>query len=184
MKKNLYLILCGISCIAGLQLLSACAEKSEPSQVVTEKPSDSNTIFGKSTEEKLDDFLSDYVEDMKSALAETDDKKAAARIQQMKDEYGPRAKELKSEVEAWERSLSEEEKKEFEQRAEDKPYIKDLLTTSFSAMGRMNKSPELRKAFEDLNSDMSFINEDVSNEEATGEEYPEDVVEEEAEIKE
>jgi hypothetical protein len=51
------------------------------------------------------------------------------------------------------------------------------MATSISAMSRMNKSPELRKALEALNADISFINEDLSSEEATGEEYPEDIAE-------
>jgi hypothetical protein len=177
MKKNVYLFVCGVGLIIALQGLYACAEQNEASQEATKESFSKGSVFSKNTEQKLDDFLSDYVKDLKEALAETDDKKAAVRIQRMQEKYGSRAEELKSEVETWEASLSEEEKKAFEQRAENKPYIKDLLTTSFTAMGRMNKSPELRKAFEELNANVDFTSEDLSTEEATGEEYPEDVVE-------
>jgi hypothetical protein len=178
MKKNIYLLIYGISFVAGLLVLDACTEKSEVSQVTAATDNASgSSIFRKSTEEKVDEFLTDYLKDMKAALAEPDDKKAAAKIQQMKEEYAPRAEELKPEVEAWETSLSEEERKALEQRTENKPYIHDLMATSISAMSRMNKSPELRKALEALNADISFINEDLSSEEATGEEYPEDIAE-------
>jgi hypothetical protein len=175
MKKNICLFIYGVGFIAGLQVLTACSEKGEASQVVavTEKSS-GGSVFGKSTEEKMDDFLTDYVKDLKEALAESDDKKAAARIHKMKEKYGPRAERLKPEVEVWEKSLSVEEKEAYEQRAENKPYIKDLIATGFSAMGRINKSPELRQAFEDLNADMNFLNDDLTDEEATGEEYPEE----------
>jgi hypothetical protein len=161
-------------------LLSACSEKNETSQTATtiEKSAESVSVFGTSTEEKVDDFLTDYVKDLKSALAETDDKKAAVKIQRMKEKYAPRAEKLKAEVETWEASLTEDEKKAFEERADDKPYIKDLITLSFSAMARVTKSPELHQAFEDLNSKMNILNEDFSSGETTGEEYPEDVVEE------
>ena len=177
MKKNLYLLICSISCIIGLQVLIACSSESENPKVTTKLTAESNPIFGESTEEKLDNLLTDYVYDMKSALAEKDDKKVAAKIQILKEEYSMRVEELQSEIEFWENSLSEQEKEAFEQRIEEKPYFQDLFTTSFSVMGRMNKSPELRKAFEELNSHMNFINEDISSEEATGEEYPEDLIE-------
>jgi gas vesicle protein len=181
MKNNIYLFACRVGCVAGLLLLSACSEKNETSQATTtlEKSAEKVSVFGTSTEEKVDDFLTDYVKDLKSALAEADDKKAAAKIQQMKEKYAPRAEKLKAEVETWEASLTEEEKKAFEERADDKPYLKDLITLSFSAMSRVTKSPELHKAFEDLNSQMNILNEDYSSEETTGEEYPEDVVDEE-----
>jgi hypothetical protein len=177
MKNTLYLFICSISCAVSLQILNACAEKRETSGAAAGQTVVRKAVFGESTEEKLDGLLTDYVHDMKSALAEPDDKKAAARIQQMKAAYSKRIEQLQVEVEAWENSLSEEEKQAFEQRTENKPYFKDLFATSISAMKRMSKSPELRKAFEDLNADMNFINEDSSSEEATGEEYPEEVAE-------
>jgi Skp family chaperone for outer membrane proteins len=181
MKKNTLLFICSIGLLAALQVLNACAEKREPLKIVTEQVSAEHSNLNEATEEKLDNLLTDYVDDMKRALAEPDDKKAAAKIQQMKSQYSTRIEELQVELEAWENSLSEEETRAFQQRMENKPYFKDLFTTSLSAMGRMTKSPEFRKAFEDLNSNLNFINEDLSIEEATGEEYPEDNVEEQIE---
>jgi hypothetical protein len=181
MRNNVYLFLCGISLMTGLQLLGACHHKSEVTQASIEKSADGHSVFGKSTEEKLDDFLSDYIKDLKNALAETDDKIAAAKIQQMKEKYGPRAEKLQLEVESWETSLSEEEMKAFEQRTENKPYFKDLLTTSVTAIGRVNQSPEIRKALEELNTHVDVLDKDIGTEETTGEEYPEEITEEKIE---
>ena len=174
MEKNLLLFIGCIGLLAGMHMLSACAEKRETSTIVAEQAPADHSLLNEATEEKLDNLLTDYVADMKSALAEPDDKKAAIKIQRMKGQYSTRIEELQAELETWENSLSEEEVRTFQQRMENKPYFKDLFATSLSAMGRMTKSPELRKAFEELNSTINFINEDLNPEEVTGEEYPED----------
>ena len=141
----------GVAAFFCLQIVSGCSENTSK-----EGASGSSSLFGKNTEEKVDDFLSDYVKELKAAIDETDDQKAIARLKDMKAEFQPRAAELKTEVEEWGKSLSEADKEALDKKMENKPYIKELITLGFTAGGRFNKTPELQQAFEELNSSMDF----------------------------
>jgi hypothetical protein len=177
---NQYLKL-GAAALFCLQIVSGCSEKgAQDGSAATESTgaSGSSAIFGKSTEEKMDDFLSDYVKDLKAAMDETDDQKAIAKLKDMKAEYEPRAAELKAEAENWEKSLSESDKEALEKRMGEKPYIKELITLGFTAAGRFSKTPELQKAFDDLNSSMDFTDEMNSGD--SGEMMEDETMEEEA----
>jgi hypothetical protein len=78
-------------------------------------------------------------------MDERDDKKAIALLKEMKEEYASRAVDLKPEVEAWEKSLSDTEEQDLSRRMESKPYFKDLVSIGFNAMGRFSKNEELQK---------------------------------------
>jgi hypothetical protein len=162
----------GVTALFCLQMVCGCSEKDskeEASTTDTESTgaSGSSSLFGKSTEEKVDDFLSDYVKDLKAAMDETDDQKAIAMLKEMKSEYEPRAAELKAEAKKWEESMSETDKEALDKRMETKPYIKELITLGFTAAGRFSKTPEMQQAFDDLNSSMDFtedLKEDTDDE--------------------
>lgn len=166
MKIPTKLLVIALSACISLQMTS-CSDSKESNSTteVKETKANSGSVFGKSTEEKIDDFLTDYVSDLKSAMDEKDDNKAIALLKDMKEEYASRAADLKTEVEAWEKSLSETEEQELSKRMESKPYFKDLVTVGFSAMGRFSKNPELQKAFEDLNSSVDVGTSDEENSE-------------------
>lgn len=118
------------------------------------------SLFGKSPEEKIDAFLSDYTKDLKAALAETDDERATRKLKAMQEKYQRRAEKLKPEMEAWEKSLSASEKEAMGERFKDKPYFKELMTVGFSAMGRFAKNPEMMDAFEELNKSIDVMDDD------------------------
>jgi hypothetical protein len=151
--------------------MSSCSDSKETTTgtQTKETKSASSSMFGKSTEEKVDDFLTDYVSDLKSAMDERDDKKAIALLKEMKEEYASRAVDLKPEVEAWEKSLSDTEEQDLSRRMESKPYFKDLVSIGFNAMGRFSKNEELQKAFEDLNSSVDIA---TTDDDTMKDEYP------------
>lgn len=156
MKHSIKLIGAALLCF---HLITACSDnKPQEQQAAAETAgaSGSSSLFGKSTEEKVDDFLNDYVKDLKAAMDEKDDQKAISLLKEMKAEYAPRATELEPEVKEWEKSLSENEQESLEKRMGEKPYIKELISIGFTAATRFNKTPELQKAFEDLNSSIDI----------------------------
>ncbi|QHT67931.1 hypothetical protein GXP67_15435 [Rhodocytophaga rosea] len=172
----------GVAAFFCLQIVSGCSEKTAKKGDTTEATgaSGSSSLFGKNTEEKVDDFLSDYVKDLRAAMDEADDQKAISKLKDMKAEFEPRAAELKAEVEEWEKSLSESDKEALEKKMENKPYIKELITLGFTAAGRFNKTPELQQAFEDLNSSMDFGDFNDEGDEIEDEGEVEEIPEEES----
>lgn len=155
-----------------LHMLSACSDNQNPMGNAGEESlkKDGAAVFGKSTEEKLDEFMIDYVNDLKAAMAEPDDNKTIEMLREMKEKYTPKATELKPEVEKWEQSMSEAEEAAFEKRAEQKPYFKDLFTVGFGSMNRINKNPKLEQAMEELNDSINLVDEeDISTQEKVNE---------------
>jgi len=162
MKTLLQPMLYGTLLLMSLNMFTACSSnQANMENTGSEQQSlSSGSVFGKSTEEKLDEFMIGYVSDLKAAMAEPDDKKTIAMIEEMKEKYTPIAVKLKPEIEAWEKSMSDAEQAAFEKRAEQKSYFKDLFSVGFSSMERINKNPELEKAMADLNSSIDLVEEE------------------------
>jgi hypothetical protein len=104
------------------------------------------------TEAKLDEFMTEYTKRFKAALAVKDDSQTLVLLQKMKADLCPWANRLAPEVEAWQKSMSEAEEEAFRQRAENKPYVAELLKIGFNPeiMNRLQKNPKLEAAMKDM----------------------------------
>jgi hypothetical protein len=96
--------------------------------------------------------MTEYTKRFKAALAVKDDNQTLALLQKMKADLCPWANRLAPEVEAWTKSMSEAEEEAFRKRAENKPYVADLLKIGFNPenMNRIQKNPKLEAAMKDM----------------------------------
>ncbi len=104
------------------------------------------------TEAKLDEFMTEYTKRFKAALAAKDDNQTLVLLQKMKADLCPWANRLAPEVEAWQKNMSEAEEEAFRKRAENKPYVAELLKIGFNPenMNRFQKNPKLEAAMKDM----------------------------------
>lgn len=130
------------------------------------------------TEAKLDEFMTEYTKRFKAALAVKDDNQTLALLQKMKVDLCPWANRLAPEVEAWEKSMSEAEQEAFRKRAENKPYVAELLKIGFNPenMNRIQKNPKLEAAMKDMETCINQVGKkkEASEEEQSGEESESD----------
>ena len=130
------------------------------------------------TEAKLDEFMTEYTKRFKAALAVKDDNQTLALLQKMKADLCPWANRLAPEVEAWEKNMSEAEQEAFRKRAENKPYVAELLTIGFNPdnISRIQKNPKLEAAMKDMENCINQVGKkkEATEEEASEEESGED----------
>jgi hypothetical protein len=130
------------------------------------------------TEAKLDEFMTEYTKRFKAALSVKDDNQTLALLQKMKADLCPWANRLAPEVEAWEKNMSKAEQEAFRKRAENKPYVAELLKIGFNPenMNRFEKNPKLSAAMKDMENCISQVGKkkEAAEEGDTGEESDED----------
>jgi hypothetical protein len=132
------------------------------------------------TEAKLDEFMTEYIKRIKAALAVKDDNQMLTMLQKMKTDFCPWAKRLAPEVQAWTKSMSEAEEEAYRKRAENKPYVAELLKIGFNPANseRIDKNPKLKAAMKEMDDCINQV--DKEKEEAA----PESETEEESESEE
>ena len=116
MKKQLGQLLAAIAVCAGLM---ACANDKKEAETTTttatvETKGEVVTAATNSTssaEQKLDDFMTAYVNGLNEMLAEKNDDAAIAKINAMDAELTPRAKLVAPQIQAWVSNMSESDKK-------------------------------------------------------------------------
>ena len=126
------------------------------------------------TEAKVDEFMTEYTKRLKAVLAVKDDNQMLTLLKKMTADFCPWAKRLAPEVEAWTKNMSEAEEQAYRKRAENKPYVADLLKIGFNPenLNRINNNPKLEAAMKEMNDCMGQVDkkEAGSEESEAGEE--------------
>lgn len=148
--------------------LFACSDDKKSSSTHTEtEPATENTAPAKvsavsavhPTEQKVYDLSSAFMEKIEAAIAEPDDNKAIAMLNNIEDEMAPQTTALKTELESWLKSLSESEKDAFGERL----FTQPVTQTVYKMMGdpklaeRVKKNSTLREAFENANAGLAKV---------------------------
>ncbi len=131
------------------------------------------------TEAKVDEFMTEYIKRIKAALAVKDDNQMLNMLQKMNADFCPWAKRLAPEVQAWTKSMSEAEEEAYRKRAENKPYVAELLKIGFNPANseRIDKNPKLKAAMKEMDDCINQVDKEK-------EEAPESETEEESEPEE
>ena len=126
------------------------------------------------TEAKLDEFMTEYIKRFKATLAVKDDNQMLTMLQKMKADFCPWAKRLAPEVQAWTKSMSEAEEEAYRKRAENKPYVAELVKIGFNPQyaDRINKNPKLSAAMKEMDDCINQVDkkEEAAEESETGDE--------------
>lgn len=159
MKNRIVLNACTL--LVALSLFS-CADDKKTSNTDTtvpastsasETPASSTTVANSginSTEQKMYDFSSVYINKIEAAIAEPDDDKAIANLNAITTEMKVQAETLKPEFQSWVNAMSKEEAKALGERIMQQP----ATAKAYQMMGdaklikRLEKNPKFREAFE------------------------------------
>ena len=101
-----------------------------------------------------------YINKLQAAFAEQDDVKTIAMIQAAVDELVPKLEEMRPEIESWARSMSEQDKQAYRERARSKPYVKTMLELVYNPdfARRMESNPALQQAMQDASARTQALN--------------------------
>jgi hypothetical protein len=82
----------------------------------------------------------------------------------MKADFCPWAKRLAPEVQAWTKSMSEAEEEAYRKRAQNKPYVAELVKIGFNPQyaDRINKNPKLSAAMKEMDDCINQVEEKES----------------------
>jgi hypothetical protein len=117
------------------------------------------TSTAHSTEQKLYDLSSAFIDKIEAAIAEQDDNKAIAMLNHIEKDMEPRTNALRPEIESWVKSLSEPERKAFGERL----FTQPSTVKAYKMMGdpklneRLQKNAMFREAFEKANAGTANI---------------------------
>ncbi|MBB6609773.1 hypothetical protein H7F15_01870 [Pontibacter sp. Tf4] len=149
--KNLLLI---CLCLAGISWLQIPAVAAPALDVLHVAKADVHPA-----EAKYDKIMEKYVNGLKAAFAEKDDKKTIVMVRKLNDEMVSSFEKIKPEIESWIKGMTEADKEAFSKRAENKPYLKTIFTIMFDPeIGkRIEQNPELKAALDEGNARMKAL---------------------------
>lgn len=153
----------------------ACAdEEKRPKTEITTATNTTSDAFANAAnssgdaEQKLDAFMTAYINGMNTVLAEKDDDVAIDKMNALDATLTPNAQKIAPQIQAWVSGMTESDKKAFEERLASKPYFKSMLEMMFDPRltTRMEKNPKFKEAFERMNEHTSAVMNEVEKKNA------------------